>query len=62
VSQVIFGRPFHPPKKHSTPEEDRVVGWTDWLLHAVAILGMLLALFAMGDFADYVRGEDVWRW
>ena len=22
----------------------------------------ILALFAMGNFADGVRGEDVWKW
>jgi hypothetical protein len=62
TSQLIFGRPFHPPTKHGAPEADRASRWSDWLLHAVAILGMLLALFAMGNFADYVRGEDVWKW
>ena len=62
VSQVAFDRPFHPPTKHSASNEERVIRWSDWLLHAFAILCMLLTLFAMGHFADFARGEDVWKW
>jgi hypothetical protein len=62
VSQIGFGRPFHPPSKFGTPEEDRVVGWSDWIFHAITILVTILALFAMGNFADSVRGENVWKW
>ncbi len=62
VSQVGFDRPFYPPTRHREPREERVIHWSDWLLHAFAILSMLLTLFAMGQFADYARGEDVWKW
>lgn len=62
VSQIGFGRPFNPPSKFGTPEEDRVVRWSDWILHAITILSTILALFAMGNFADSVRGENVWKW
>ena len=62
ISQIGFGRPFHPPRKHGPPEEDRLVGWTDWVLHAIAISITILALFAMGSYSDGVRGEDVWKW
>ena len=62
VSQIGFGRPFNPPSKFGTSEEDRVVRWSDWILHGITILLTILALFAMGNFADGVRGEDVWKW
>ena len=62
VSQIGFGRPFNPPSKFSSPDENRVVSWSDWGLHAIAILITIFALFAMGNFADSVRGENVWKW
>jgi hypothetical protein len=62
ISQLGLGRPFNPPSKFDTPRESRDVRASDWMFQLIAIAITIGALFAMGNFADSVRGEDVWRW
>ena len=62
VSQLGLGRPFHPPSKFDTPTESRDVTVSDWIFQMIAILITLGVLFAMGNLADSIRCEDVWKW
>ncbi len=62
VSQFGLGRPFRPPSKFDTPSESRDVSGIDWIFQVVAIVITIGVLFAMGNFADSIRSEDVWKW
>ncbi len=62
ISQLGLGRPFNPPSKFDTPSESRAVRGSDWIFQVIAIVITIGALFEMGNFADSIRGEDVWKW
>ena len=62
VSQIFLGRPFYPPSKFDTPSESRDVSGSDWAFQMVAIVITIGMLFVMGNFADSIRNEDVWKW
>ena len=62
VSQLGFGQPFNPPSRFHTPRESRAVRGSDWIFQLTAIVIAIGALLAMGNFADSIRNEDVWKW
>ena len=62
VSQLGLGWPFNPPSKFDTPRESRDVRGSDWTFQLIAIAITIGALFAMGNYADSIRSEDVWKW
>ena len=62
ISQLGMGRPFKPPSKFDTPVEARDVRMSDWIFQGIAIVITIGALFGMGNLADNIRGEDVWKW
>ena len=62
ASQLGLGRPFNPPSKFDTPREGQDVRGSDWIFQLIAIVITIGVLFAMGNFADSIRCEDVWKW
>ncbi|MBW2293398.1 MAG: hypothetical protein JRG94_13960 [Deltaproteobacteria bacterium] len=62
ISQLGLGRQFNPPSKFHTLRESRNVDRSDFVFQLIAIVISIGLLFAMGNFADSVRGEDVWKW
>ncbi len=63
ISHLIAGRQFVFPSKWdlNTPEERRIMAWTDHILALVCGLVTVLGLFVFGELVDCVRHEDVWR-
>jgi hypothetical protein len=63
ISHAITGRDFVFASKWglNTPEERRIIAWTDHILALICGLLAVLGLFVFGEFVDCVRHEDVWR-
>ena len=63
ISHFIAGRQFVFPSKWglNTPEERRIMAWTDHVLALACGMLTILGLFVFGELVDCVRHEDVWR-
>lgn len=63
ISHAVTGREFVFPSKWglNTPEERRIMAWTDHILALLCALLTVAGLFVFGEFVDCVRHEDVWR-
>lgn len=63
VSRAVIGRDFVFPSKWglNTPEERRIIAWSDHVLALLCGLLTVLGLFVFGELVDCVRHEDVWR-
>lgn len=63
VSYFISDRQFVFPSKWglNTPEERRIMAWTDHVLALACGLLTILGLFVFGELVDCLRHEDVWR-
>jgi len=64
LSHAIVGRQFVFPSKWglNTPEERRIMAWTDYVLGLAFGLLTVSGLFVFGQVVDYVRHENVWHW
>jgi hypothetical protein len=63
VSHAVTGRDFVFPSKWglNTPDERRIIAWSDHVLALLCALLTVLGLFVFGELVDCVRHEDVWR-
>ena len=64
VSWYLFGKDFVFVSKFglNTPEEERTIRWTDYVLTFLCAIVAILGMFLAGEMVDQIRGENVWKW
>ncbi len=64
VSRYLFGKDFVFVSKFglNTPEEERAIRWTDYVLTFLCTVLAILGMFLAGEMVDQMRGENVWKW
>ncbi len=58
LSRRLFDKPFIPPSKYGN---NQTVGVSDFVLLVPWVFTFIYLLFMIGRYADWVRGESVWR-
>lgn len=63
-SWYLFGKDFVFVSKFglNTPEEERAIRWTDYVLTFLCAIVAILGMFLAGEMVDQIRGENVWKW
>jgi hypothetical protein len=61
VSHAVFRKQFQPPLRVPTPEWDGTRKWSDWMLLVPFAAVAIYLLFAFGEIADCLAGQDFWK-